>query len=204
LAERSHSSPIPDPSPLAATPQCAEPQSLDRRPKLVETREVSGHGVVIEPALDHLAQPASCVPYVHMQAAQQFRFDLLQLGSHLLGNRPAFDGERSLSRLPTDVGEAEKVKRFRFSLSPLVSAFGRIAPELDQASFLRVEFQSEFEEPVAEFSETAFRIGLFLKPDDEVIRVTDNDHVARCPALAPVRNPEVEHVVQEHVRQEER
>ena len=158
--------------------------------------------MVIEPALDHLAKPASCVLHVHVQATQQLRFDLLQLGSHLLGNRLAFDGERPLPRLATHVGEAEEVERFRFTLTALVSAFSHIAAELDQARFLRVEFQSEFEKAVPEFSETAFRISLFLEPDDEVIRVTDDDHVARCPALAPVRNPEIENVVQEDIRQE--
>jgi hypothetical protein len=175
---------------------------LDRRSKLVETRVVSGHGVVIEPALDDLAKPAACALYVRMQATQQLRFDLLQLGSHLLGNRCAFDGKRAFPRLATDVGEAEKVERFRFTLTPLGSAFGRIATELDQAGFLRVELQSEFEKPVPEFSETAFRVVLLLEPDDEIIRVPDDDHIARCPALSPVRNPEVENVVQHDIRQQ--
>ena len=137
-----------------------------------------------------------------MQETQQVRLDLLQLGSHLLGNRLALDGERPFPRLATNVGKAEEIERFRFALTAPGSAISRKAAELDQARFLRVEFQSEFEKAVPEFSETAFRIDLFLEPDDEIIRVTDDDHVARCPALSPVRNPEVENVVQEHIRQE--
>ena len=53
-------------------------------------------------------------------------------------------------------------------MTPLASAFNRITAELNQAGFLRVEFQSELVKPVSEFSETEFRIGLALEPDDEV------------------------------------
>ena len=68
-----------------------------------------------------------------MQAALQSRFDLLQLGSHLLGNRSALDGERALSRLATDVGEAEKVEGLGFPTAAAPPVVVRKAAEFDEA-----------------------------------------------------------------------
>ena len=134
---------------------------LDGRLELVETREVSGHGVVIEPALDHLAKPAACVLHVRMQATRQSRFDLLQLGFHLFGNRPAFDGKRPLPRPATDVGEAKKVERFWFILTPFLSVVDGPRAKLQNSRFLRMKFKTELEHTLFEVSHKFFSSSKF-------------------------------------------
>ena len=42
----------------------------------------------------------------------------------------------------------------------------------------------------------------WLEPDDEIVGVTHNDHVARGELGPPLLDPQVEGVVQKHVREQ--
>jgi len=73
-----------------------------------------------------------------VHAPPQLLFDLLQLGSHTLRDRLAFDGERSLSGLPAIVREPQEVERLRLAQPSLRSTFRRVSAELDESRFVRV------------------------------------------------------------------
>ncbi len=98
--------------------------------------------------------------------------------------------------------EAQEGERLWLAQTTLGSAFGREAAELDQAGFLWMQFQAELGEAPPEFLEAAFGIGAVLEPHDEIIRVPNDDDIALCVVLSPVLSPEVEHVVEEYIRQE--
>ena len=62
--------------------------------------------------------------------------------------RDAADGEVSFPSRPADVRETQKVERLGRAIATLRSAFGRVASELDQPRFLRMQFQAELGEPL--------------------------------------------------------
>jgi hypothetical protein len=93
--------------------------------------------------------------------------------------------------------KAEEVERLGFALTPIGSAFCRVATELGQPGFLRVQFQRELAEPIPEFAETWFRVRAMWN-GDEITRVTHGDRGDCRVALSPVLNPQVKHAVQGH------
>ena len=64
-----------------------------------------------------------------------------------------------------------------------------MAPELDQARLLWVQFQRELREPVAKVAEEPLGVLAMLKARDVVVREAHDDHVAvRVPA-SPLLGP---------------
>ena len=108
------------------------------------------------------------------------------------------------SRLVAHVRKAEKVKRLGTPVASSLSLLGRVAAELDQTSFLLVQLQAEFGEARSEHFQACRRLLAMLKAHHKVIRIADDDDVAPCVISTPPLDPQVEHVVQEHVGQERR
>ena len=74
-----------------------------------------------------------------MPASAQLPLQLAELGREALLNSLALNDEPAgLPGFPTDVRETEKVKDFRLALAALLSMFGCVAPELNQARLVRV------------------------------------------------------------------
>src|SRR5271154_862789 len=99
-----------------------------------------------------------------------------------------------------EVCEAEKVERLGLSLSKVLTLLGRVATEADQPGFRRVQCQFELTHSLMQVMQESLRLMLMLEADNGVVRITDDDHVAGRLA-APAVGPEIEHVVQVHVRE---
>ena len=98
--------------------------------------------------------------------------------------------------------ETQKVKRHRRVFTSLRSSFGRKATELDQPRFLGMQFQVKLGKPVLECSEAAYRIDLLTESEDEIVRVAYDDDFSVCIAFPPCHQPEIQNIMQEHVREE--
>ena len=80
------------------------------------------------------------------------------------------------------------------------SPFLCVAPELDQPRLLRVQLQAELGKPFPQLGQTASGVGFLAEPDHKVVGVAHDDDLALGVAFPPFVDPEVQHVVQEHVR----
>src|SRR6185295_244405 len=89
-----------------------------------------------------------------------------------------------------DVRESEKVERLGFTLASMRPAFGCIATELDQARLVGVKLETERSETSAQLSESRVRVCFVLEPDDEVVRVANDDHLAVRLAASPLPDPQ--------------
>jgi hypothetical protein len=100
------------------------------------------------------------------------------------------------------MGEAQEREGLRLAIPALPSLLGGDPPEFDQSRLLGVQGQAEFLEAFPQFSEEPFGLAAVLEPHDEIVGVPHDDHVA-CGGLGPpLLNPQVEDVMQEHIRQE--
>src|SRR6202165_1231002 len=120
---------------------------------------------------------------------------------------PSADGradDDEIARLPvspTDVSETEKVEGFRTSLSTQSPALGGIAPEFNQARFLRVQFQPEFRHALLQCRQESQGVFAMLKPQHRVVGIPDDNHVASRLRPPPLVHPEVEDVMQVEISQ---
>ena len=170
--------------------------------KRVETAEVPGNRVVVEPPLNHGTKPSASLINRPVHASLQLHFDRVQLAPHTLGDRFAFDGERSLPGRPAVVREAQEVKSLRPPLSPFFTPFRRVAAELDQTGFVRMKLEAELLEPLLQVAEEAFGVTAVLESHDEIVGIADDNHRSACVTISPLLCPKIEDVMQKHVRKD--
>ena len=126
---------------LAATNQDVPPEPIDALSEGAQLIDISRNSVVLVVAIDHLPKPCTNLTDTIVLPAEKLDLDGLQLRNHSLFRRNPPDGEGiGLVASPAVVGEAQEREGLRFSLAPLFPFAGRIAPELDQPSLVRVEF----------------------------------------------------------------
>lgn len=136
--------PLPcPPVALTAPPQRESPVARDLPPECFEPRQISRNGVVVEVPTDDLFQPVPGFRNRLMHASAQFHADTPEFCRHPLAHRLAMHRElAAFVDRAADMGEAEKAKRFRFLPPFPFPVLCREPPELNQACFVRVEFQS--------------------------------------------------------------
>ncbi len=179
-----------------------EPQLVNFVSELLQPTAVARNRMVIEPSPHDRCQPASRFAQGTMHAFVQRSLNGNERRSHALGNAVSSDREPSMSsRLVAHVRKAEKVKRLGTPLSSSLSLLGRKAAELDQTSFLLVQLQAEFGKACSEHFQACRCLLAMLEAHHKVIRIADDDDVAPCVVFTPPLNPQVEHVVQEHICQ---
>ena len=140
----------------AAITKRAPPQPPKPMPEGVHRPKISRYSVVLIEALRNAPQPGSDLFQRLVHPAAQRLLNLLQLCHHPLVRRLSPNHEPALRTGSTLVDESEECERLRFLLSPLAPIHGRIPAELQQARLLRMEFQSEFPQPILKpFSGTA-------------------------------------------------
>ena len=178
--------------PLTATPQALEPHNADviaerrQQARVCRYREVgevpSNHGPEILPLLVNR----------HMPAQSKRLLDLAKLGTHSLSLRLAPELETGTTPLcAAIVCQPEEVERFRLTQTTLRSALGSVSAELDEAGLSRMQTKRERRKAFCEIVQETLRITPMLEPDELIIGVAHDDHVAFGVTNAPLRDPEI-------------
>jgi hypothetical protein len=98
------------------------------------------------------------------------------------------------------VCQPEEIERFRLALTTPRSPFGSVSAELDEPCLLGVQAERECRQTFFEIVQEALRITPVLEPDDLIIGVSHDDHVALGVARAPLLGPEIVDVMKVHIR----
>jgi hypothetical protein len=175
---------------LAPSLKCTTPVPSRLKPKDVQTVHVAGHRVIVEVALYDRPQPFPDFGHWLMPAPSKLLLKLFQLGCEALPDRLARDGESAgFPSLSADMRKTQKIKCVRFALTALLSIRGCMAPELDQARLIWMQFQPELVQTFLPFLEETLGVISVFESHDDIICVTDDDDVARGTMLSPVLYP---------------
>ena len=164
---------VVEPLPIAvtfvtATLYALPPISLQSSGKCSHGGTVTRYAMIVVIPLHHTTQPLSRFGHRTVHPPPQLFFELLQLRSHPLGLRFAAHNEASILPRPrTKMREAQEVKRLWFAFAFSLSIHLRVAAKLDQPGLLRVEFQMEDRESLAQFIQTSPRFDFLLESDHE-------------------------------------
>lgn len=137
-----------------------------------------------------------------MHVLSQPDLDLMKFCSHAIPSGLALKLEAPSSRVSANEDEPQELEGFRPAEPAPTPSFIRVTPELDQPRLLPVQFKSEVLEPHSHGVPEQPRIDLLLEAQDDIIGIADDDHLASRLGTTPAVGPEVEDVMQEHVRQE--
>ena len=94
------------------------------------------------------------------------------------------------------MGEAQEREALRFAKPAPSAPVRRVAAELDQAGFVRMERQRKLIQPFTHRLQEAPGVILMLEADDDVVGIAHDDHVARGLTPSPAFGPEIADVVQ--------
>ena len=129
---------------LTAPTQHAIPEPPHLKPKQMQRRAVHGHTVIADVPTNDLAQPLTHLRNRVMHAAAQLGFDLVELCLQPLTHRLPQHREAPVTALlRTDVREAQKVERLRFTQPGALAALGRVGSERQPSRFLRVQLPDQ-------------------------------------------------------------
>src|SRR5262245_145602 len=176
-------------------------------PEHLESEQVQGGAVHRHPVIPQVPPNNRPQPCTHLgkrivQAPSQLGFDRAELRLQPPPDRLPHHREPSIPLLPADVREAEEIERLRLPLAGTPPVLGREGPKLQQSRLLGVQLQTKLRKPLAQLGQEPLSLRPVLKPHDEVVRVPHDDPVPVRLLPPPPASPEVEHVVQVHVRQE--
>jgi len=127
------------PARLTAASNHPQPAFANLEPKTPETGEIAGYSVIVEVALNYTPQPFPDFRQRLMHPLPKRDLHLFQLGEESLSN--GFAQHEELAVLPglsAYVREAQEVKRLRLAFAPLLPAYGRKPPKLNQAGLVRM------------------------------------------------------------------
>src|SRR5262245_6368080 len=185
---------------LTPAPQRLIPETGHMVCEGVQAGTVQGHTIVLVVASQNRAYPFTLFPQVGMHASPKFLLQFIQLRLHSLPHRLAIYRKPALPCLTADVREAKKVEGLRFALAPLPPVARCVPSKLDQSSLSFMQLQVEFAHPLAQFPLEPFSVLLMLEADNEVVRVSHDDHRSPCLLLTPSLHPLVEDVVKIDIR----
>src|ERR1700732_2734233 len=124
---------------LAATPQRASPEVGDMVPEHMQCMSIGWHCMIVEVAVDDVAQPFSLNRDRLVHAPPHLLFDHLELRSHAIRPGFPFDLEFTRAGLTADEGEAQEVEGFRLAEPTPLTALCRKASELDEPGLLGMQ-----------------------------------------------------------------
>lgn len=103
---------------------------------------------------------------------------------------------------PTDVGEPKEIEGIRFTLTAFLPSLARIATELEEARLFGMQLEVKATEPSLELCLEPHGFVTVLKSHDKVVGPAHDDHITLPLLSSPLLNPQVEHVMQVHIRQQ--
>jgi hypothetical protein len=152
---------------------------------------------------DNLPEPFPNLARTVMLPMSKLGLYGFELRNHPLRRRDSPDGECSATpEMPTVVSESQEYKGFWFSLATPFSISEGKPPELDQPRLVRMQFQTELHQPLLKITQESFGVSPVLKAQHNIVGISDNYDIARCHFLAPSFHPQIEHVMQVHVREQ--
>ena len=141
---------------------------------------VHGHAVVANVTSDDRAQIGTLLRNGQMHASLELGFHLPQLRLQSLAHRLPQDGETASPCLALAVRKSKEVERRRLGL-----VLACETAERNQSGLLRMQFQSELGEPLAQLGQEPLGLLTMLETHDEIIGKTDHDNVAAGLPLPP-------------------
>jgi hypothetical protein len=136
-----------------------------------------------------------------MPAQSERLLDLAKLGTHSLSLRRTPELETGTTLLSAAiVCQPEEVERFRLTQTTPRSTLGSVSAELNESGLFRMQTERERREAFSEIVQETLRITPMLEPDDLIIGVAHDDHVAFGVTNAPLRDPEIVDIMEVHVR----
>src|ERR1700722_2291408 len=179
---------------LATPPERAPPEVDNIEAERTEHANVGGRGVVVEPALDHLAKPLPLSRRRVMHALSQAFLDLLQLRPHAVASALALQEEAAFARFAADEDEAQELEGLRLAQAASFAVGRCETAELDQTGLVRMERQRKRRQSFPHRIQEAAGVGLRLEAEDRVVGVAYDDHVALGFAPSPALGPQIEDV----------
>ena len=169
--------------------------------ELLKTAIVHQDATIGLPASNHTGQPTPCLADRVVTTTPKLLANLSQLATEAFGYRATLKRDLSALGGTPEVGQTEKVERLALAAVPAVSA-RRPSSKLNQTRFGRVQVQAELYHPLREGPQAFPGVRFVLETEHEVIRVADDDALAATAASPPPVEPQVQHVMQEDVRQQ--
>jgi hypothetical protein len=130
-----------------------------------------------------------------MHSPPKLSFDLCQLGAKSLHDGSPLNLKPALSGLPAGVREPQKVEGFRFAQTALAPPLLCEATKLDQASFLRVQFQAKLGKPLPQGLLKLLSFLALFKSHHDVVNVSNEADIAPRVTLTPLVSPQVKHIM---------
>ena len=184
-----------DGSLLAPSREASLPTPRDLLLKPLQRFDIERHAIIAIMAQQHRAQPRALHGDGLVPSPSQLDFDLGHFDTKSLRHSPPLHPELASSRLPAHVRKAEKIEALRFAQTPLLTSFSREASELNQVRLVRVQVQTEGSQPRLQLLKELLGILTLFEPDDDVVNVADQAHVALAVPLTPLVSPKVKHIM---------
>jgi hypothetical protein len=96
--------------------------------------------------------------------------------------------------------ETEEIERFGLSLATTLSVVSGEPPKLDQACFVGMQFQGKLVETFPQVFVKLFGIRSVFEAQHNVVGESHHDNVTARVPPSPLIGPQIEHVVQVHIR----
>jgi hypothetical protein len=190
---------------LTSAPQGTEPMTRDLSPKGLDARKVARNSMIVHKALHDCSKPLSQLGDALMTSSHERLFYRLKLAAKPLRYCLALDNEAlPVSGCRTDMSKPKEIKSLGLTLTTLFPVCSSKAPELNQSRLVRVQTEAELAHTLCKLPEKPFRLLPVLKPHDEIIGVSHDNHVTSGTSPAPLLYPKVQHVVQVDVGEQRR
>ena len=188
---------------FATTDQNTPPQAANTTPEETQLRRVTGHGMVLVVARHNLSEPFADLARTVMLPALKLGLNGFELRNHTLGRRNSPDSKGPTTpEMPTIMGEPQKYEGLRFSLTTPFSVSEGKPPKLNQPRLVRMQFQTELHQPLLKITQKPLGVSPILKTQHKIIGVADHYDIARCHFLAPSFHPQIEYLMQVHIREQ--
>ena len=169
--------------------------------------DIARDSMVVEVPLHHPAEPAADLRDRRVHTSRQLLSNRLEFGAQPLANGlPLDDGTIPIRRdFATDVSETQEVERLRLAPLPWRAAWAAKRPNSISRVLSGCSARPNSSEPRPASPPGIVRHRLaVLESQDEIVRVPNDDDIARGMPPPPLLRPQVEDVVQVHVGKQRR
>ncbi len=152
---------------------------------------------------DNPPEPFADLAGTVMLPALKLGLNGFELRNHPLRRRDPPDGKGSATpEMPTIMSEPQEYEGFWFPRATPFSISEGKPSELNQPRLVLMQFQTELHQPLPKITQEPLGVSPILKAQHNVIGVSDDYDIADCRFLAPSFHPQIEDVMQVHIREQ--